>query len=242
MPWPSIGAWPPGGQIKRPAADQLDSSGQLIKPAGADRWATDERNPIGLGLDLSAGQSAPQLEVSLDKPYKGGPIEQYPPVSLTPVARSWLPRRRLAGTYDDDWLDQQWPLPPKDFDFAYWNCAPADQQIDYPDPGAQITLLNLYSAGAPVWPLTDKGRWRASLPPHDVFVHTYFTDVPGRGPDDAMALDTLVVDMAARQVCATYRWSYPVTEFARFMVMETRHSPAGSFHEAVPLDEMGPLA
>ncbi|HAQ24498.1 MAG TPA: hypothetical protein DCQ80_00760 [Pseudomonas sp.] len=46
--------------------------------------------------------------------------------------RAWAPRLQTAGTYDRQWLDARWPLLPRDFDFAYWNGAPEDQQIDSP--------------------------------------------------------------------------------------------------------------
>lgn len=38
-----------------------------------------------------------------------------------------------TGTYDDKWLEERHPYYPKDFDDAHWNCAPEDQQFDFPD-------------------------------------------------------------------------------------------------------------
>jgi hypothetical protein len=83
---------------------------------------------------------APQIEV-FGEPFKGQ--RSYPVIGVGPLARWWLPRRALAGTHDDAWKATQWPKSPKDHDYGYWNCAPEDQQIDYPQGGEQIGLINL---------------------------------------------------------------------------------------------------
>ena len=64
-----------------------------------------ERNPVGCGLDKSRGRAAPRLEVAGAELYNGQ--SDYPPVSLTALGKAWLPRRLLAGTYDQRWLDEQ---------------------------------------------------------------------------------------------------------------------------------------
>ena len=226
--------WACGGQIKQPAQDQVGADGQLLQAAGSQRWQIDERNPLGLGLCTDAGQPAPQLELSLDQPYHGGPAASYTPVSLTPLARAWLPRRHLAGTYDNAWLKQQWPLPPLDFDFAYWNCAPADQQIDHPGPGAQIVLLNLYSPSAspkPVrWPADADGRWHGRLPPNELYA--LWRLHAGPMIDRPLNLDTLVVDMATRQIHATYR--AVLSAQADVRVVETRMTEVPAAQSSAP--------
>lgn len=217
-----------GGQVKRPAQDLKGADGKVTHAAGSRSWEVDERNPVGVGLDTSPGQAAPQLELSLDQPYQGGSASSYRPVSLTPLARAWLPRRALAGTYDNEWLKTQWPLPPTDFDYGYWNCAPADQQIDYPGPSAQITLLNLYAPAPPSseasrtdttrWPAETDGRWRGRLPPNELFA--LWRLHAGPMITRPLNLDTLVVDMASLQIYATYR--AVLSSKADVRVVETR--------------------
>jgi hypothetical protein len=56
----------------------------------------------------------------------------------------------LAGTHDEIWKATQWPKSPKNHDYRYWNCAPEDQQINYPLGGEEIVLINLTPAGSPV--------------------------------------------------------------------------------------------
>ena len=57
------------------------------------------------------------------------------------IHRSWAPRLAKAGTYDDVWLKERHPYLPLDFDFDYWNGAPEDQQIDFPDLTVAHTCL-----------------------------------------------------------------------------------------------------
>ena len=53
-----------------------------------------------------------------------------PPVAVFGlVARAWLPRRALAGTYDKRWTEERSPLLPEDFDERFFSGAPADQVI-----------------------------------------------------------------------------------------------------------------
>lgn len=85
------------------------------------------------------------------------------PAGFSATHRSWAPRLALAGTYDDDWLENRHPNYPKDFDFAYWNSAPEDQQIDFPDLTKPHTLVvnNLTEGG---------GKQVILLPRHRAFV------------------------------------------------------------------------
>ena len=59
------------------------------------------------------------------------------------TGRSWSPRISYSGTYDQKWIDEQHPYPPKDMDYSYWNAAPEDQQIDFFYPKSKLELWNL---------------------------------------------------------------------------------------------------
>ncbi|UWE15550.1 DUF2169 domain-containing protein [Herbaspirillum huttiense] len=116
--------------------------------------AVHEHNPIGLGFAedwyLRATKTtripAPQIQALNHPPLRFG--EACMPAGLGIVGRAWQPRLRLAGTYDPQWLEGRHPGLPADFDFAYWNAAPADQQvIPHLDGDETITLSNLCPAG-----------------------------------------------------------------------------------------------
>jgi hypothetical protein len=216
----------------------------------------DERNPLGVGHASSKSERQPQQELTV-QPYGGGLLQRnYPPVHLGPLGKAWLPRRTLAGTYDNAWLKNQWPLPPADLDDGFWNCAPADQQVEHPEPGAQITLVNLW----PPTPDTPEGQrppppepgqevWRARLPLHQLFVLPLFRamNIGGglvtKAPALPCRLDTLRLDLQAQRVEATYRCRVPQSVFGRHPLvrMETRMCPVGQALESVPPEELGPL-
>lgn len=167
----------------------------------------DERNPLGVGHAQRTGDKAPQQEVG-GQPFRGGLLQlNYPPAGLGPIGKAWRPRRSLAGTYDNTWLKTQWPLPPKDFDYGFWNCAPTDQQLAYPPPGARISLLNLWPPMLPGQRLPagnpDTETWRGTLPEHQLFVLWRLHSGPMLIKN--AWLDTLIVNLAAQRIDAVYR-------------------------------------
>lgn len=198
----------------------------------------DWRNPVGAGIDQRRGQRAPQLEASANQPYRGQ--KNYPPVSLNALGKVWLPRRTLAGTYDQHWLDTQWPLPPMDFDYGYWNCAPADQQISYLPPGTKLDLVSLYPPNIETdWPK----HFTAKIPLHQLFIYVYDSIAPASGININFDLDTFVIDMDKLQVYITHRIVLPAVDHStqHSLVMETRMAPVGNMNESIETNELGPL-
>ncbi len=131
------------------------------------------------------------------------------------VGRAWAPRLARAGSYDDRWLQRRWPYLPKDFDFRYWNGAPDDQQIPFPDPGFTLELTHLADPqriGADV--LT------ARLPAHRAFLRVLLDEL---GLPLPMQIDTVVIDTEALRVdivwrAAVLRSMEPAVIEARFEV------------------------
>lgn len=138
------------------------------------------------------------------------------PAGLGIVGRPWAPRLVLAGTYDEAWQGKEPPGLPADFDFAYWNCAPPDQQTDYPMPGFSIRLLNL----VPPSHAAD-GLYGVTLPAHRAFVllrmhNGVLLPLP-------MLTDTVLVDTDTMTVSLTHRVSFPKGTGVR--VAEARFQP-----------------
>lgn len=100
-------------------------------PADPDKHRFFAANPVGKGYasveTALGGLELPNLEDPAN-PMRG-PKDQPAPRSFGPVGRTWTPRLALAGTYDKRWLDAGAPVPPDDFNEAFYNCAPLDQQI-----------------------------------------------------------------------------------------------------------------
>lgn len=114
-----------------------------------DTRAIEPRNPAGTGVTKRLaelqGKQAPSFEdpVNLIKSSNDRPA----PRGFGPVASHWQPRCKLAGTYDEAWQSSRAPLLPKDFNPAYWNVAPEDQQLPDYQPGEQVRLFNMSRRG-----------------------------------------------------------------------------------------------
>lgn len=104
-------------------------------------------NPVGTGYapsstgDAVHGMPLPNTEDIADRVTSPG--GSYRPLAFGPIARHWDPRRRHAGTYDAAWRQDAFPFLPDDFDEAFHQAAPPDQQIDFPAGGEQVALQNL---------------------------------------------------------------------------------------------------
>ncbi|MBK9974834.1 MAG: DUF2169 domain-containing protein [Planctomycetes bacterium] len=67
------------------------------------------------------------------------------PAGFGPLPRTAKSRTSKVGTYDKKWLKERWPALPKDFDWTYFNAAPADQQVEgFLRGDEQIELTNLH--------------------------------------------------------------------------------------------------
>lgn len=187
-------------------------------------------NPTGVGFYPGAnsaqinGLPLPSTE-ELDRPVNS-PDGHYKPMAFGPIGRSWQPRIRWAGTYDQAWLDQQFPFLPEDFDLRYFQCAPEDQQIDYPQGGEDVALLNL----------SVKGRLAFRLPANlKLSMLVVFHDESTR--EMAAVVDTIVLEPDANRLTLTWRASLPlgrnIKEVAKVIVGQT----ADQFEQAKASEE-----
>lgn len=97
-------------------------------PMGWDRafgGPGDAWNPAGRG---KRSVEMPNLEVP-DKPVTARD-SGIPPICYAPINPAWRPRRDKLGSYGGDYAERHWPWLPGDFDWSYFNAAPADQQVD----------------------------------------------------------------------------------------------------------------
>jgi len=160
------------------------------------------RNPIGKGFHKNIkkewidGAPMPQTEV-LNQPVDK-PDGDYAPMALGPVGRGWASRLPYAGTYDQNWIDNTFPFLPADFNDAYYQAAPLDQQIPYLRGGEEVVLVNL----------TPESRTGFLLPTIDVPV-VFFRKKGDRHETKAM-LDTLVIEPDKRLFSITWRASLPL--------------------------------
>jgi len=161
-------------------------------------------NPVGVGFYPYAkpnelvGKRLPNTEES------GSPVTsptgEYRAMSFGPVGRNFVPRAALAGTYDQDWLDNVFPFLPADFDPRYYQSAPPDQQIPYPSGGETFEMVNL----------TPHGRLAFRLPSAEVPIE--FTLSSGKRTDLPANLDTVFIESDSGRVMLSWRASIPVSQ------------------------------
>ena len=140
-----IGAGRWGGKDTRQWIE--DQQEALLKAQRDAKDARHAHDTLTHNFDAQVRYRGPQIEPR-ERAFNGSD-KDYPVAGYGPVARWWQPRQQLAGTHDAQWKAVQWPKSPKDHDYRYWNFAPEDQQIAYPDGGEQITLANLTPAIPP---------------------------------------------------------------------------------------------
>lgn len=161
-------------------------------------------NPIGKGYSKRGKGLKGLVLPNLEDPRH--PIKRWRdravPKSFGPVGRTWVPRIQKAGTYDTRWLEHRSPELPEDFDEAYYNCAPVDQQIEgYLQGDEEVRINNMH----PEYPL-----FRCQLP--GVRVRSFVdrkTAEESRLEEIPMNLDTLWVDMEALIMVLVWRGRIP---------------------------------
>jgi len=89
-------------------------------------------NPLGKGIkpvpaDPPSVQPLPNVERA-DAPVRS-PEDLPAPASFGPLDFAWPQRQSKAGTYDDAWLEEQFPGHALDMDWTIFNCTPDDQQL-----------------------------------------------------------------------------------------------------------------
>lgn len=140
----------------------------------------------------------------------------YQPAGYGFMGRSWAPRIALAGTYDEQWLEEQHPYPPHDIDYAYWNGAPKDQQIDFFYPNARLELWNLTQPE-----FSNKGYLKVDFLGHRPFIVMHFEK--GGAVPFPMITETVLIDTDQMTISLTHK-AWIRSDTAPIAKVETRFS------------------
>jgi hypothetical protein len=145
------------------------------------------------------------------------------PVGLAPIHPAWEQRRRLAGTYDEDWRRDQWPLLPRDFDYEFFNAAPpALRSATHFRGDEPVTIVGFRS----------EGPCHFSLP-SERGIELRFV---GRRPDDRLLaklhLDTIELDMNTMTVGLIWRAAVDPPPFDATTQIAFTASSQGARHGA----------
>jgi len=190
--------------------------------AKPDKVRTYPENPVGVGYyPLSRGKKLIGRPLPNTQEIGKGATRlkgKLRPMSFGPMSRNFAARVPFAGTYDQRWLDERAPHLPRDFDYGYFQSAPADQQMPYPAGGEEVRLVNL----------TASGVMRFRLPRRDLPILI----VPHEG--DAVQLDpvvdTVVIEPDLGRMTSTWRASRPLSkdifEVRQVVIARTLHDHA----------------
>jgi hypothetical protein len=168
----------------------------------ASRHRSYRHNPVGRGWhsdlapELVNGTPLPNTEES-SAPVQA-PNGRYAPMAFGAVGRGWLPRYKLAGTYDQNWIDNIFPFLPPDFDPGYYQSAPQDQQLPSLMGGEPVLLGNL----------TPDGRRSFHLPRLEVPI-IFFRRSGGREERQGR-IDTLLFEPDRSRFSMVWRASLPL--------------------------------
>ena len=116
-----------------------------------DKFDWDQRNPIGTGFRINKktveNNKLPNLE---DPENLISHWKQKPPVACFGAIDSfWQPRLKHIGSYNEEWLNKQFPILPIDFDMTFFNTAHPDLIAKgFLKGGQEIILTNLSKRGA----------------------------------------------------------------------------------------------
>jgi hypothetical protein len=113
-------------------------------------------------------------------------------------------RRALLGTVDEQFIRSDAPLP-HDFDFAIWNAAPTDQQIDFPSGKEVIELTNLCAPDCPGAIRDRNGNIVLRLPLLDEPCVLLMRMHNGTMFFHPMRIDTLIVEPETQTVSVVWR-------------------------------------
>lgn len=165
---------------------------------GADGDVFEPRNPVGAGFCADADQAEGKRLPNLEDPRHlvRQPDDRPPPAGFGFIARHWMPRRALAGTYDDAWENERSPLLPRDFDRRFHQAAHPDLIAPRPFEGGEPVRVEGASESGPL-------AFRVPRFPLEIAV-SIKRSVTLHRP----ALDTMVIEPDERRVTLTYRLTF----------------------------------
>lgn len=157
------------------------------------------QNPLGLGYrgdeprEADEGSRLPNIEDP------SAPIERHgqivPPAGFGFIAPGWEPRSKLAGTYDEAWMESRMPYLAHDFDRRFFNAAPPGLVADgYLSGGEPVAVFGATPVEHMLFALPTIN------PPSCTIERVAAEDAVAR-----MALDTVIIDTDHDRVTLLFR-------------------------------------
>ena len=157
----------------------------------------DDANPIGKGRE---GLEGPRIERPNEPIHSR--TDSFSPAGFGPLHPEWSERRtKLGRNVGREWRQTRAPHFPTDFDFAFFNAAPVDQQVPYLRGDEDILVQNAHAAEAVLKTKLASER-----------VRVFIRDRAAVAREIPMHLDTLLVDTDHETVTVTWRGLTPCAD------------------------------
>ena len=183
---------------------------------GSDEKGSEPRNRSGTGYASKLGkkfQGTPVPNIEFPKQLIKSPRDKPRPAGLGVISKNWEPRLSFAGTYDDAWLENAYPLLPDDFDMRFNQSVPADQWVNRPEGGENIKITGM----------SPDGDLRIKLPPCKKNLKLHYRDSTEEKPMD---LDTIMIEPDEERLILTWRTSADIHgDPFRLLEMIVKSSP-----------------
>jgi hypothetical protein len=181
------------------------------------RVLVEPRNPLGTGYlprGAPTDRAIPGAQIVAPGDPFPLPLEGAAPRGWSPLGPDVEDRLKHAGTYDDVWLRDRWPLPPDDFDLRFYQSAHPDLRMRGFLRGDEAVEL-VHVSEAPVI--------RAALPGVRPWLLLKHTDL--RYTKVTMVLDTVHLGVAAiarEEHFVTLTWRAVLREPESYVRAEAR--------------------
>lgn len=168
----------------------------------------EKRNPVGTGFSIAKknleGMPLPNLE-DPGMPIKGWD-DKPAPAGFGFIGRDWAPRVKYAGTYDEKWQKERFPMLPSDFDPSFFNGASPD-----------LIARPHFKGGEPVRVVnaSPEGELKFKLPARRFDISLWI-----KGKESAVipVLDTVVIEPDEKRLLLTWRATAPC--FKQFLYID----------------------
>jgi hypothetical protein len=157
-------------------------------------------NPVGRGVYSGRRDAMDRALPNLEKP--GQRIKSWKakatPWGYGPIPGSWQPRLRLAGTYDQEWVEKRIPLWPQDIDPRFFCAAAPGLNTTGPLYGGEPVVLEGFSPD---------GVFRFRLPEYRILAKSIYGD---RTVRYMMQIEGVLFEPDERSLTLFWRRSVPL--------------------------------
>ncbi|MFO0756815.1 MAG: DUF2169 domain-containing protein [Byssovorax sp.] len=165
-----------------------------------------DKNPVGVGHRAAAGAEGvarlPNMEIPGSLVTGSGDTPE--PACFAPQPPMWKARWSRLGTYDRRWFSTRWPYFPEDFDWTFFQAAPAAQQLEAIAGDEPYEIVGLFP---------DRPSLSGKLPGLRARAFAQKTAAAGGGFQEiALRLDTVAFDADARKVALVWRGLLEVSD------------------------------